>query len=152
MGETFTDPATSITLASSVSINCTFKASALPVLVISIVYMMVPPGLTVALEQRLSVLVAVSDAATGLTALAARTPVNGAVARAISGFNDELKRELLLPSILPADDEASIPRGSGFAASARETSADGESPNNAELDRMLKQLLTAMSASDPPIR
>src|SRR5262249_24128855 len=152
MGATFTDPATSITLASSVSINCTFIASASPVLVISIVYMMVPPGLTVALWLRLSVLVAVNMAANGLTALAGRTPASGVASRPMPGFNVELKRGPLLASILPLDDEAAIPCGSGFAASARETSADGESTNNPELDNTLKQLLTAIRASEAPMR
>jgi hypothetical protein len=46
-----------------------------PVLVISTVYMIVSPGLTVALELRLSVFVAVSTAANGLASEGVNVPV-----------------------------------------------------------------------------
>src|SRR2546422_504598 len=72
-----------------VSVKLTLVASIAPVLVMVTVYIMVSPGLTVAICARLSVLVAVSVVANGLAILAGSS----------LSFNGLLRALLLAPTV-----------------------------------------------------
>jgi hypothetical protein len=110
-------------------------------------YMIVSPGLTGVL--RLSVLVAVRVVPPGLAGEAADALNSLAANELVEGFDVGLMKRL--PPSLIDDDEPSS-RSSGFLASAREPSADGAPMKSEEFDSTLKQLVTAISASEKPIR
>ena len=96
----------------------------------------------------LSVFVAVSVVAKGLSMPAGRSPANGVVPRRLAAFNGEfMKRELAPASLSPTDWRAVTLFGCGLAASVRDSSKDGGATMNEELDSTLKQLLTAITAS-----
>ena len=141
MGEAATEPGTSVVFGSIVSEKLTPVASAPPLLVISIVYIIVSPGLTGVLG--LAVLVAVSAAPKGEAAatfniIAAR----GSLAGWPAGFN----RLLLKANRSVASGESDR----AFGAAGRVRAASGGDASGEESERTFRPVLRATKARTQP--